>query len=98
MRDVHPPESLSIDLSTKFQTDKVGKRCNPHTLTLVKDINESCDLDCPPVDGANQRCATIATDGNSSVNECVAEILCGETMELEGVEMSYTCYGLSALE
>ena len=27
-----------------------------------------------------------------SVDQCVAEILCGETMELEGVEMSYNCF------
>ena len=27
-----------------------------------------------------------------SVDQCVAKILCGETMELEGVEMSYNCF------
>ena len=26
-----------------------------------------------------------------SVNQCVDEILCGEQMELEGVQMSYEC-------
>ena len=50
------------------------------------------DVDCTPDDnGESQRCATM-TMSNFSVDQCVAEILCGETMELEGVEMSYNCF------
>lgn len=35
-------------------------------------------------------CATM-TAGGLSVDQCVATILCGETMELEGMQMSYAC-------
>ena len=31
-----------------------------------------------------------------SVDQCVAKILCGETMELEGVEMAYNCFDNAA--
>ena len=56
-------------------------------------IDASCtkDLDCEPKDGEKQRCATMTMEG-FSVDQCVAEILCGETMELEGVEMNYNCF------
>ena len=58
------------------------------------DTNGSCakDADCG-VDswGETEKCATMTMEG-FSVDQCVAEILCGETMELEGVEMSYNCF------
>ena len=57
-------------------------------------IDNSCtkDTDCEDTaDGDKQRCATMTMEG-FSVDQCVAEILCGETMELEGVEMNYNCF------
>merc|ERR1711990_495111 len=54
--------------------------------------NCTTDLECEETDeGEAQRCATMTMEG-FSVDQCVAEILCGETMELEGVEMSYNCF------
>merc|ERR1712083_156525 len=61
---------------------------------LVAAQDGSCtkDLDCgTDANGEKQRCATMTMEG-FSVDQCVAEILCGETMELEGVEMSYNCF------
>merc|ERR1711939_158424 len=52
--------------------------------------NCKTDAECSPVDGKEQKCATMTMEG-FSVDQCVAEILCGETMELEGVKMSYKC-------
>merc|ERR1719222_1581708 len=57
-----------------------------------KESNCTKDTDCAATDeGEKQRCATMTMEG-FSVDQCVAEILCGETMELEGVEMSYNCF------
>merc|ERR1712083_854116 len=65
---------------------------------LVAAQDGSCtkDLDCgADANGEKQRCATMTMEG-FSVDQCVAEILCGETMELEGVEMSYNCFDKKA--
>ena len=60
-------------------------------LAAAQDASCTKDLDCAPTDdGEKQRCATMTMEG-FSVDQCVAEILCGETMELEGVKMSYKC-------
>ena len=54
------------------------------------------DLDCSPTDdGAKQRCATMTMEG-FSVDQCVADILCDETMEIDGVEMNYNCFDKGA--
>ena len=45
---------------------------------------------CPPVDDVVQACATMTMEG-FSVDQCVDDILCGESLELEGVPMSYAC-------
>ena len=50
------------------------------------------DAECQPTDdGTAQRCATMTMEG-FSVDQCVADILCGETMEIDGVEMNYNCF------
>ena len=50
------------------------------------------DDECAPdANGAKQRCATMTMEG-FSVDQCVADILCGETMEIDGVEMNYNCF------
>ena len=46
--------------------------------------------DCPAVDGADQVCATMVI-GEFSVDQCVAKILCNETIEQDGQEMTFTC-------
>merc|ERR1712226_1463687 len=51
--------------------------------------------DCPPVDDAEQACATM-TIGDFSVDQCVAKILCGETIEQDGQEMNFACIGAEA--
>merc|ERR1719197_1896074 len=58
----------------------------------ASESNCTKDAECAETDeGEKQRCATMTMEG-FSVDQCVAEILCGETMELEGVEMSYNCF------
>ena len=50
------------------------------------------DVDCTPDDnGESQRCATMTME-NFSVDQCVADILCDETMVIDGVEMNYNCF------
>lgn len=45
---------------------------------------------CPPLDDVAQSCGTMTMDG-FSVDQCIDDILCGEVLELEGIEQSYTC-------
>ena len=50
------------------------------------------DAECLKTDdGTDQRCATMTMEG-FSVDQCVAAILCGETMEIDEVEMNYNCF------
>ena len=54
------------------------------------------DAECADTeDGTKQRCATMTMEG-FSVDQCVASILCGETMEIDEVAMNYNCFDTGA--
>merc|ERR1712166_158752 len=49
------------------------------------------DLDCNETsEGAMEKCATLTME-DYSADMCVAQLLCGEDIDIEGVTMRYRC-------
>ena len=63
-------------------------------VTSQETIPETCtkDAECTSTENdSSLRCATMTMEG-FSVDQCVASILCGEIMEIDGVKMEYWCF------